>query len=417
LWVYSTAGGSVTVPGEGYFDPCYISNIAATPDGGCSFEYWECVEYGLGYPTACDIGDIYSASTTLNAVTAVLTAHFTCGASPTPTPTATTTATPTASCCLDIWAYPGYTTIEQPSCGSSEHCYICYTCGTGVPIEAYDSLHGHFSQWTGDVGTVDDVYDRSTNVTMNGNYTIYASFECSPTLTPTSTATASPSPWATPTPTATTTATPTATPPPGDVNGNWDIEAGDITALERIILGWDSETPWADANGDGTVNASDIGVVEYMILEIWPWNHVHVEAPNNMPYCTHFTATVFITYVEDFGSASFELTYNSTVLDLEGVTNGSLLEIDAGVSAEFHPVGIDYWGLVGGPGAVRINASVGGADGVDGSGYLARLQFHANGSAGQGSPIALNASQSWLRDSLGGAINATWAGDWFTVAP
>jgi hypothetical protein len=250
LWVYSTAGGSVTVPGEGYFDPCYISNIAATPDGGCSFEYWECVEYGLGYPTACDIGDIYSASTTLNAVTAVLTAHFTCGASPTPTPTATTTATPTA------------------------------------------------------------------------------------------------------------------TPPPGDVNGNWDIEAGDITALERIILGWDSETPWADANGDGTVNASDIGVVEYMILEIWPWNHVHVEAPNNMPYCTHFTATVFITYVEDFGSASFELTYNSTVLDLEGVTNGSLLEIDAGVSAEFHPVGIDYWGLVGGPGAVRINASVGGADGV-----------------------------------------------------
>jgi hypothetical protein len=228
-----------------------------------------------------------------------------------------------------------------------------------------------------------------------------------------------PTPSPTPTPSSTPTPTASATPTcrPGDADFDGVIDAGDITKVERMIMGWDAETPCGDANGDGTVNTTDIGVIEYMILDIWPWNHVHVEAPASLPHCTNFTADVFVTYVEDFSTAQFVVTYNTSVLDWVGVTEGRLLAIDAGVSAEFHPVGIDDWGLAGGPGAVRINASVGGAAGVDGSGYLARLQFHANGSAGQGSPIALNASQSWLRDNLGGDINATWAGDWFTVAP
>jgi hypothetical protein len=165
------------------------------------------------------------------------------------------------------------------------------------------------------------------------------------------------------------------------------------------------------------VNTSDLGTIEYMILEIWPWNHVHIEAPASLPNGADFTADVFVTYMENFSNASFEVTYNAAVIDLLGVSGGSLLETDPGVSADFHPVAIDDWGLAGGPGAVRINASVGGASGVDGAGYLARLQFHVNGSAGQTSPIAFNGSQSWLRDSLGGAIDATWADDSFTVAP
>jgi|GEM_PF-1829736 len=218
-----------------------------------------------------------------------------------------------------------------------------------------------------------------------------------------------------PTPTATPSTTPT--PPPGDANGNGAIDAGDITALERIILEGPPFPPGADANGDGDVNAADIGVVEYMILEIWPWDHVHIEAPDSLAHCNSFTATVFITYVEGFGSAGFEVSYDPDVLDLLGVSGGRMLEIDPGVSAEMHTVAIDDWGLHGGPGAVRINASIAGNPGPDGAGYLAQLQFHVNGSAGQGSAIAFNETQSWLRDSLGDAIDATWAGDWFTVAP
>jgi len=75
---------------------------------------------------------------------------------------------------------------------------------------------------------------------------------------------------------------------PGDADENGEINAGDITMVERMILGWNAETLNADANQDSTVNTLDIGVIEYMILEIWPWNHVHIEAPDNLPHCTNF---------------------------------------------------------------------------------------------------------------------------------
>ena len=179
----------------------------------------------------------------------------------------------------------------------------------------------------------------------------------------------------------------------------------------------DAETPCSDANQDGTVNASDIGTIEYMILGIWPWNHVHIEAPDSLPYCTHFDATVFITYVENFSSASYEVVYNASVLDLEGVTDGRLLEIDPGISAKFYTVNVTDWSLPGGPGTLRVNCSIDGNPRVSGSGYLSQLNFHVNGSAGENSSIGFNVSQCWLRDVWGGLIDATWSDDSVTVAP
>ena len=184
-----------------------------------------------------------------------------------------------------------------------------------------------------------------------------------------------------------------------------------------MILGWNAETLNADANQDSTVNTSDIGTIQYMILRIWPWNHVHIEAPDNLPYCTNFTATAYITYVEDFGSAQFVVTYNDSVLDLEDVTNGRLMEIDPGVSTDFYTVNVTDWLQPGGPDTLVVNVSVDGNPGPDGAGYLAKLHFHVNGSAGQVSPIDINGPLSWIRDDMGGAIAATWEDDSVTVAP
>jgi len=202
---------------------------------------------------------------------------------------------------------------------------------------------------------------------------------------------------------------------PGDANGDGDINAGDITKIERIIFVLDAETPGADANGDGFVNAADIGTVEYMMLGIWPWEHVHIEAPDGLPYCTHFTATVFVTFVEGFGTAGMEVTYDPGVLELEGVGGGRLTQIDPGVSADFYDVDID-WSQPGGAGVVVINGSVDGNPGVNGSGYLAELQFHVIGSQGQSTDIGFNESSSGLSDRWGAAIDATWEGDIFTVS-
>jgi hypothetical protein len=52
---------------------------------------------------------------------------------------------------------------------------------------------------------------------------------------------------------------------PGDANGDGNVNAVDITNVERIIVGLDAETPGADANGDGNVNAMDITKIERII--------------------------------------------------------------------------------------------------------------------------------------------------------
>jgi hypothetical protein len=203
---------------------------------------------------------------------------------------------------------------------------------------------------------------------------------------------------------------------PGDANLDGLINAGDITKEERIIMGWDAATNLSDANVDGEVNASDIGVIEYKILDIWPWDHVHIEAQGTAACGADFFATLYVNYVQNFGSASCEVDYDSAILDLVGVTGGELLEA-AGTSSDFHAVDVTGWSLVGGQGKVRINSSIADGGGVSGAGYLARVRFHVNGSAGQVSSIALNGSVSWLRDALGGDITVTWEDDWVTVVP
>ncbi len=52
---------------------------------------------------------------------------------------------------------------------------------------------------------------------------------------------------------------------PGDGNGDGNVNALDITKVERIIAGLDTETSGADANQDGNINALDITKVERII--------------------------------------------------------------------------------------------------------------------------------------------------------
>lgn len=52
----------------------------------------------------------------------------------------------------------------------------------------------------------------------------------------------------------------------GDANGDGVVNAIDITKVERIVVGLDTETAGADANGDGVVNALDITKIERIIV-------------------------------------------------------------------------------------------------------------------------------------------------------
>lgn len=58
------------------------------------------------------------------------------------------------------------------------------------------------------------------------------------------------------------------TPPSGDVNGDYMVDAADITAVERMIAGLDTPTSGADANQDGQINALDITKVERIFAKL-----------------------------------------------------------------------------------------------------------------------------------------------------
>jgi len=58
-----------------------------------------------------------------------------------------------------------------------------YDEGTVVYLVATPNAGYRFVNWTGDVGTIADVYAASTNITMNGDYFITANFEEVPPTT------------------------------------------------------------------------------------------------------------------------------------------------------------------------------------------------------------------------------------------
>jgi hypothetical protein len=149
LTVSSTAGGSVTTPGEGVFayDGGTVVDLVATPDAGYRFVRWT--------GDVADVEDVYGAETSITlgsncAVTANFVALY--------------------DLTISIFSTGGGSVIE-PGEG-----VFTYDEGTVVDLVATPDAGYRFIEWTGDVGTITDVHDASTTITMNGNYAVTANF-------------------------------------------------------------------------------------------------------------------------------------------------------------------------------------------------------------------------------------------------
>jgi hypothetical protein len=147
LTTSSTEGGSVTTPGEDTFtyDEGTVVDLVAEAEEDCRFTMWT--------GDVEDILDIYDATTTITmnddySITANFVATY----------DLTTSSTPGGA-------------VTEPSEG-----VFTYDDGTVVDLVA-DADEGYrFDKWTGDVGDIDDIYDATTTITMNGNYSITAEF-------------------------------------------------------------------------------------------------------------------------------------------------------------------------------------------------------------------------------------------------
>jgi len=152
LTVSTPAGGLVTAPGEGTFAYCEgdVINLIAEPDACFEFVEWT--------GDVDTIADVHAASTNITMdgdyfiaanfakIRYNLTTNSTDGG-------AVTT--------------PGEGTFP-------------YDCGTVVNLVAQAQEGYQFVSWIGDVGTIANVQNATSTITMNDNYSITASFEKKP---------------------------------------------------------------------------------------------------------------------------------------------------------------------------------------------------------------------------------------------
>jgi hypothetical protein len=156
LTISSAAGGLVTAPGEGTFAYCEseVVNLVAEAESGYSFGNW-----------TGDVGTIADANDATTTITMngdyFITANF-------------EQLTPQFD--LTISSTAGGTVIA-PGEGT-----FTYDQGTGVNLVAEAEEGYRFVNWTGDVDAIAHVDAASTNITMNGDYSITANFEEKPSI-------------------------------------------------------------------------------------------------------------------------------------------------------------------------------------------------------------------------------------------
>ncbi len=152
LTLSSTTGGSVTSPGEGTFvyHEGEVVNLAAEAEGGYQFVSWT--------GDAGTIEDVEAVSTTIS-----ISGDLSITASFEPNPVVQYELTITST---------GGGWVFAPGTGT-----FTYETGTVVNLAAVAANNYRFIYWSGDVGTIGNVNSASTTITMNGSYSIEASFE------------------------------------------------------------------------------------------------------------------------------------------------------------------------------------------------------------------------------------------------
>jgi len=146
LNISSTTGGSVDTPGEGTFsyDAGTVVNLVAVEDDCYEFVNW----------SGNTVANPNSATTTITMDgDKSITANF------------------------ELLSYD--LIIDSTDGGEvtipGEETFA-YDCGTVVNLVATPDAYYGFVEWTGDVDSIADIYDDSTTITVNGDYSITAKF-------------------------------------------------------------------------------------------------------------------------------------------------------------------------------------------------------------------------------------------------
>jgi hypothetical protein len=151
LGISSTAGGFVATPGEGIYtyDEGTVVDLVALAQDDYHFTNWA--------GNVDTIGDVNAASTTIT-----MDADYFI--------TATFAGQP------DTYYLTVASTVGGHVTGRGEGTFACVP-GAVLRLEAEPEEGYRFVEWTGDVGTIADVNDAATFITMMNDYSVTANFE------------------------------------------------------------------------------------------------------------------------------------------------------------------------------------------------------------------------------------------------
>ena len=191
----------------------------------------------------------------------------------------------------------------------------------------------------------------------------------------------------------------------GDANSDGRITTADsLLALRMAVGSMPPDIERADVNHDGAVNSLDA----LMILTMAQKTQVRVNAPEVVSGT--FDATIEIYNAADLDSGQFDLWFDSSVVNVTGVSSGSI---------DGTTIPVDDWAVMHGTDnwdcdkLVRVVFDMPEVTGVNGSGTLATIHFEVLGMPEDTS--ILDISDGTLVDTGSDEISALWFDDRITV--
>ena len=172
----------------------------------------------------------------------------------------------------------------------------------------------------------------------------------------------------------------------GDKKGRSVLVSGVVICIAAAIIGSLAIPGLAAQQTVGTVNAT-------------------VNAPEMVNAGETFDATIDVANLTDFNAAQFDLSFDSSVVNVTGVADGSL---------DGATIPVSIWESVDAD-TVRMLVSMPIGEGASGSGYLAKVSFEAVGKAGDRSELDI--SGGLLVDKEAAEIPAAWIDDEVTIGP
>ena len=179
----------------------------------------------------------------------------------------------------------------------------------------------------------------------------------------------------------------------GDANDDGRITTADsVLALRMAVGSIAPDLESADVSGDGRISSLDA----LMILAMAQKAQVYANAPKTVSGA--FNATIDIENVDGLDSGQFDLSFNSSVVNVTAVYDGNI---------DGTTVPVSGWSFIDAD-TIRVLFNCPDADAVSGSGSLATIHFEITGSAGDKSVLGISEGGLFDLDTYGAGIPATW---------